>query len=124
MPATAAGLGVKDSFQPDQNVRGGSAYFDALLTRYHDNLALALANGGASVGGLDADVYGPNVPLPALAITWLGHATTLIEVDGRYVLTDPVWGDRVSPSRSIVTVRRIVGESRMSTKPSITTWPE
>ena len=43
MPATAAGLGVQDSFQPEQNVRGGSAYLDALLTSYHDNLALALA---------------------------------------------------------------------------------
>ena len=43
MPATAAGLGVKDSFQPDENVRGGTAYLDALLTQYHDNLALALA---------------------------------------------------------------------------------
>lgn len=43
MPATAAELGVHDSLQPDQNVRGGSTYLDALLTRYNDNLALALA---------------------------------------------------------------------------------
>lgn len=43
MPATASDLGVKDSFQPIDNVQGGSAYLDALLTRYHDNLALALA---------------------------------------------------------------------------------
>ena len=43
MPGTAADLGVRDSFQPEQNVRGGSAYLDYLLTRYHDNLALALA---------------------------------------------------------------------------------
>lgn len=43
MPSTAAELGVSDSFKPDQNVRGGSAYLDALLTRYHDKLALALA---------------------------------------------------------------------------------
>jgi soluble lytic murein transglycosylase-like protein len=51
MPATASGLGVDDSFQPDQNVRGGSTYLDALLTRYHDNLALALAayNAGPAV---------------------------------------------------------------------------
>ncbi len=33
MPGTAADLGVKDSFQPEQNVRGGSAYLDALLIR-------------------------------------------------------------------------------------------
>ena len=36
-----------------------------------------------------------------LAITWLGHATTLIEIDGHFVLTDPVWGERVSPSETI-----------------------
>ncbi|MFZ0747457.1 MAG: lytic transglycosylase domain-containing protein [Terracidiphilus sp.] len=43
MPSTAAGLGVEDSFKPSENVRGGSTYLDALLTQYHDNLALALA---------------------------------------------------------------------------------
>lgn len=43
MPATAAELGVKDSFAPEQNVSGGSAYLDALLNGYHNNLALALA---------------------------------------------------------------------------------
>ncbi len=43
MPQTAASLGVENSFAPQQNVQGGSAYLDALLTRYHNNLALALA---------------------------------------------------------------------------------
>lgn len=36
-----------------------------------------------------------------LAVTWLGHATTLIELDGRFVLTDPVWSRRVSPSPTV-----------------------
>ena len=31
------------------------------------------------------------------AATWLGHATVLLEIDGRWVLTDPVWSERVSP---------------------------
>lgn len=53
MPSTAANLGVKDSFQPDQNVRGGSTYLDALLTRYHDNLALALAAYNAGPDAVD-----------------------------------------------------------------------
>ena len=53
MPGTAAGLGVQDSFQPDQNVRGGSSYLDALLTRYHDNLALALAAYNAGPEAVD-----------------------------------------------------------------------
>ena len=53
MPGTAAGLGVEDSFRPGENVRGGSAYLDALLTRYHDNLALALAAYNAGPEAVD-----------------------------------------------------------------------
>jgi L-ascorbate metabolism protein UlaG (beta-lactamase superfamily) len=37
-------------------------------------------------------------PRTGLRITWLGHSTTLIEIDGRTVLTDPMWSDRASPS--------------------------
>ena len=53
MPSTAATMGVQDSFQPDQNVRGGSAYLDSLLLRYHDNLALALAAYNAGPAAVD-----------------------------------------------------------------------
>jgi len=53
MPGTAADLGVQDTFRPDQNVQGGSTYFDWLLTRYHDNLALALAAYNAGPAAVD-----------------------------------------------------------------------
>jgi hypothetical protein len=53
MPVTAAELGVQDSFKPDQNVRGGSAYLDALLTRYNNKLALALAAYNAGPAAVD-----------------------------------------------------------------------
>ena len=53
MPATAADLGVSDSFKPEQNVQGGSTYLDELLTRYHDNLALALAAYNAGPAAVD-----------------------------------------------------------------------
>jgi soluble lytic murein transglycosylase-like protein len=53
MPGTARNLGVKDSFQPDQNINGGTAYLDALLTHYHDNLALALAAYNAGPAAVD-----------------------------------------------------------------------
>ncbi|MEB3034683.1 MBL fold metallo-hydrolase [[Mycobacterium] nativiensis] len=36
-----------------------------------------------------------------LAVTWLGHATALVEVDGYRVLTDPLWSDRCSPSDAV-----------------------
>ncbi len=53
MPSTATELGVDDSFRPDQNVRGGSAYLDGLLARYHDNLAMALAAYNAGPAAVD-----------------------------------------------------------------------
>ena len=53
MPGTAANLGVIDSFKPDDNVRGGSTYLDELLTRFHDNLALALAAYNAGPAAVD-----------------------------------------------------------------------
>jgi L-ascorbate metabolism protein UlaG (beta-lactamase superfamily) len=36
-------------------------------------------------------------PQSGLRATWLGHSTLLVELDGVRVLTDPVWGERVSP---------------------------
>jgi Transglycosylase SLT domain len=53
MPSTASSMGVDDAFKPDQNIAGGSAYLDALLTRYHDNVALALAAYNAGPGAVD-----------------------------------------------------------------------
>jgi soluble lytic murein transglycosylase-like protein len=53
MPQTAAQLGVHNSFAPEDNVRGGSAYLDALLTHYKDNLALALAAYNAGPAAVD-----------------------------------------------------------------------
>ncbi|PPK64025.1 MBL fold metallo-hydrolase [Actinokineospora auranticolor] len=53
----------------------------------------------------------PAPPVSAgLHITWHGHATALVEVDGARVLVDPVWGDRVSPSR-------LVGPKRLHRPP-------
>jgi soluble lytic murein transglycosylase-like protein len=55
MPRTAHELGVGDSFKPDENVRGGTTYLDALLVYYHDNLALALA--AYNAGPVAVDKY-------------------------------------------------------------------
>lgn len=53
MPQTAAELNVHNTFAPDQNISGGSAYLDQLLTRYDPNndtrgleLAVAAYNAG------------------------------------------------------------------------------
>jgi soluble lytic murein transglycosylase-like protein len=43
MPATAAKLGVKDSFDPAQNVNGGTQFLRELLEKYHGDAVKALA---------------------------------------------------------------------------------
>ncbi|MCC6807391.1 MAG: MBL fold metallo-hydrolase [Deltaproteobacteria bacterium] len=32
-----------------------------------------------------------------LVVTWVGHATMLVQLDGKNILTDPVWSDTVGP---------------------------
>jgi soluble lytic murein transglycosylase-like protein len=53
MPNTASKMGVEDSFRPEQNIAGGTAYLDELLTRYHNNIALALAAYNAGPAAVD-----------------------------------------------------------------------
>jgi hypothetical protein len=53
MPDTASKLGVTDSFRADENINGGTAYLNAMLQRYHDNLALALAAYNAGPAAVD-----------------------------------------------------------------------
>lgn len=42
-----------------------------------------------------------NIPLDDVRVTWLGHSSTIIEVDGKRFLTDPVYYQRVSPFTAI-----------------------
>jgi L-ascorbate metabolism protein UlaG (beta-lactamase superfamily) len=41
------------------------------------------------------------LPASGLRITWMGHSSLLIEIDGKRILTDPVWGARASFSSFI-----------------------
>ncbi|MEU2042526.1 MBL fold metallo-hydrolase [Nocardia niwae] len=89
--------------EPSSQVVAGSA--PSLLVS-----ALTRRNAGRPPGPVPLRTPQPPSTAAALAVTWYGHATTLVEVDGYRILTDPVWSERVSPSP-------LVGPARMHPVP-------
>jgi hypothetical protein len=53
MPQTAVRLDVRDMYDPDDNVGGGTKYLRQLLDRFHGNLPLALAAYNAGENAVD-----------------------------------------------------------------------
>ncbi|MBI9047920.1 MAG: lytic transglycosylase domain-containing protein [Anaerolineaceae bacterium] len=54
MPATAASLGVSDSFDPYQNIEGGVKYLSNLLDMYNGDVSLSLAAYNAGPGAVNS----------------------------------------------------------------------
>jgi soluble lytic murein transglycosylase-like protein len=53
MPSTAAGLGVKDAFDPEQNIMAGTRFLRELLEKYGGNLDSTLAAYNWGPGNVD-----------------------------------------------------------------------
>jgi L-ascorbate metabolism protein UlaG (beta-lactamase superfamily) len=66
---------------------------DGLLRQWHEERHVGLPGGPIPLvrAELPADAA-------ELTVTWFGHASALLEIDGQRVLVDPVWSHRVSPS--------------------------
>ena len=62
MPETAASLGVRDVFHPQQNLDGGALYFRRLLHRFEGDPVLALA--AFNAGPTAVEKYGGIPPFP------------------------------------------------------------
>jgi len=72
-----------------------------------NDMHLALAHGFSGVPDNEPSAPVPvartdptvlaQAPATGLRVTWFGHSSTLLEIDGTRVLTDPIWSDRASP---------------------------
>ncbi len=72
--------------------------FIPILTEYIANKAETVPVNTLGPFKTDTSVY-QKPPANELRITWVGHSSLLIEIDGKRILTDPVWSDRVSFSQ-------------------------
>ncbi len=67
-----------------------------MFTEFLDPAPNRVPDGPLPVESIEAAFF-DIPPSSGLRITWLGHSTLLIEIDGHVLLTDPVWGPRTSP---------------------------
>jgi L-ascorbate metabolism protein UlaG (beta-lactamase superfamily) len=57
---------------------------------------------GRALGPFRADLNTLNhLPANTVRVTWLGHSSVILEIDGKRLLIDPVWYDRASPFTAI-----------------------
>ena len=54
-----------------------------------------------------------------VSITWVGHSTLLIQIDGLNILTDPIWSDRCSPVQFAGPSRHVMPGLRFEDLPPI-----
>ncbi|CAN5368302.1 MBL fold metallo-hydrolase [soil metagenome] len=79
---------------------GGFGKLIPILKEYINNKAENTPKQALGPFTADASVYN-TAPVNGLRITWIGHSSVLIEIDGKRILTDPVWSERVSFSSYI-----------------------
>ena len=75
MPETAKDLGVKNAYDAEQNVMGGTSYLKSLLDRYDGKVDLALAAYNWGMGNLERN---PD-RLPAETVTYIARINSYLK---------------------------------------------
>jgi len=85
----------KKFINPIPTDEAGFGKMPAILWEYMTNKAEGTPKKTLGPFNTDANAY-QTPPASGLRITWMGHSSLLIEIDGKRILTDPVWSNRAS----------------------------
>ena len=105
MPQTAVALGVRNAFDPRQNIEGGVRHLRYLIDRYPGNLPLALAAYNAGAGAVDT--YRGIPPYPETQ----DYVRRIMQVHGGVAVSQPIF--RYEDSRGSVTYTNVPPASRV-----------
>lgn len=102
MPSTARQYGVRNAFNPAENVRAGVAYLRGLLDRYSNNEELALAAYNAGPGAVDK--HGQAVPPYRETRNYVAQIHKMVGTGGRVENR----GNQIYKSTEIIDGREVV----------------
>jgi L-ascorbate metabolism protein UlaG (beta-lactamase superfamily) len=97
---------------------GGFSTILKVLPLYFTNKAERVPRRTLGPFATDVAVYG-TAPQSGLRVTWMGHSSVLVEIDGVRVLIDPVWDERASPMRWAGPKRFFAAPVRLEDLPSV-----
>jgi L-ascorbate metabolism protein UlaG (beta-lactamase superfamily) len=83
---------------PVETQVGGLSMIPKVLKLYASNKEERVPPQAIGPFKTDARIYS-QAPASGLRVTWFGHSSLLVEIDGLRVLVDPVWDNRASPLR-------------------------
>jgi L-ascorbate metabolism protein UlaG (beta-lactamase superfamily) len=113
----ASKVGRKFS-NPVPTVIGGLGTIFKLLPHYLMNKAETAPKRVLGPFRTDVSIYA-TAPESGLRVTWMGHSSVLVEIDGVRLLMDPVWDERASPMRWAGPKRFFAPTMRLEDLPSV-----
>ncbi|WP_328954519.1 MBL fold metallo-hydrolase [Kitasatospora purpeofusca] len=114
-----AAFGRRPDGEREERLRNSPQYRDGVFHNAPSELARPTAQAGIDVETVrralfQRDGRTPSHPVPTVrpaegaevaaegvAVTWYGHASALVEVEGTRVLLDPIWSERCSPAAQV-----------------------
>ena len=100
MSFESARMKGKKYLNPIPTDEAGFGKFIPILKEYLNNKAENTPTRALGPFNTDLSIY-QQAPAGGLRITWIGHSSLIIEIDGKRILTDPIWSERASFSSFI-----------------------